>query len=110
MNLRWLSAPDDEVTTAIRNVRTSACPPWLPSRREVLAHVDDSLLLLGPLLILIYRASSPTAPATAPSRRRRPTGSLGRPWCSTSSSLGPASCTAGPCSPVMGADPGAHPA
>ncbi|MDO4074330.1 hypothetical protein [Clavibacter michiganensis] len=55
MNLRWLSAPDDEVTTAMRNVRTSACPPWLPSRREVLAHVDDSLLLLGPLLILIYR-------------------------------------------------------
>ena len=27
MNLRWLSAPDDEATAAMRNVRTSACPP-----------------------------------------------------------------------------------
>ncbi|RIJ51458.1 hypothetical protein DZG00_08800 [Clavibacter lycopersici] len=54
MDLRWLSAPDDEVAEAMRTVRQGARPRWVPSRRKVLAHVNDSLLLWGLCLVLMY--------------------------------------------------------
>ncbi|MFT2751835.1 hypothetical protein [Clavibacter sp. Sh2088] len=54
MDLRWLSAPDDEVAAAMRSVRQGARPSWVPSRRKVLAHVNDSLLLWGLCLVLMY--------------------------------------------------------
>ena len=54
MDLRWLSAPDDEVAEAMRTVRTSARPSWVPSRRKVLAHVNDSLILWYVCVVLLY--------------------------------------------------------
>ncbi|WP_445443748.1 hypothetical protein [Clavibacter sp. km1a] len=54
MDLRWLSAPDDEVAEAMRAVRTSGRPRWVPSRREVLARVNDSLILWYVCLVLMY--------------------------------------------------------
>jgi hypothetical protein len=54
MDLRWLSAPDDEVAEAMRTVRTSARPSWVPSRRKVLAHVNDSLILWYVCIVLMY--------------------------------------------------------
>ncbi|MFT2692546.1 hypothetical protein [Clavibacter zhangzhiyongii] len=54
MDLRWLSAPDDEVAEAMRTVRTSGRPSWVPSRRKVLAHVNDSLILWYVCVILMY--------------------------------------------------------
>lgn len=54
MDLRWLSAPDDEVAGAMRTVRQSARPSWVPSRRKVLAHVNDSLILWFVCVILMY--------------------------------------------------------
>ncbi|RIJ57539.1 hypothetical protein, partial [Clavibacter phaseoli] len=54
MDLRWLSAPDDEVAEAMRTVRTSARPSWVPSRRKVLAHVNDSLILWFGCVVLMY--------------------------------------------------------
>jgi hypothetical protein len=53
MDLRWLSAHDDEVAEAMRTVRTSGRPSWVPSRRKVLAHVDDSLILWYVCLLLM---------------------------------------------------------
>ncbi|MFT2706618.1 hypothetical protein [Clavibacter zhangzhiyongii] len=54
MDLRWLSAPDDEVAEAMRTVRTSGRPSWVPSRRKVLAHVNDSLILWYVCVVLLY--------------------------------------------------------
>ncbi|QOD44834.1 hypothetical protein [Clavibacter zhangzhiyongii] len=54
MDLRWLSASDDEVAEAMRTVRTSGRPSWMPSRRKVLAHVNDSLILWYVCVILMY--------------------------------------------------------
>ncbi len=54
MDLRWLSAPDDEVAEAMRTVRQSARPSWVPSRRKVLAHVNDSLILWYVCIVLLY--------------------------------------------------------
>jgi hypothetical protein len=54
MDLRWLSAPDDEVAEAMRTVRTSGRPSWVPSRRKVLAHVNDSLILWYVCVVLMY--------------------------------------------------------
>ncbi|PPF66887.1 hypothetical protein C5E16_10535 [Clavibacter michiganensis] len=53
MDVHWLSAPDDEVARAMRAVRTGARPRWMPSRRKVLAHVSDSLLLWALCLVLM---------------------------------------------------------
>ncbi|MFH6680807.1 hypothetical protein [Clavibacter michiganensis] len=54
MDLRWLSAPDDEVAEAMCTVRQSARPSWVPSRRKVLAHVNDSLILWYVCIVLLY--------------------------------------------------------
>jgi hypothetical protein len=54
MDLRWLSAPDDEVAEAMRTVRASARPSWVPSRRKLLAHVNDSLILWFVCVVLMY--------------------------------------------------------
>jgi hypothetical protein len=54
MDLRWLSAPDDEVAEAMRAVRESGRATWVPSRRKVLAHVNDSLILWYVCLVLMH--------------------------------------------------------
>lgn len=54
MDLRWLSAPDDEVAAAMRTVKESARPAWVPSRRKVLAHVNDSLILWYVCIVLMW--------------------------------------------------------
>jgi hypothetical protein len=54
MDLRWLTAPDDEVAEAMRAARTSGRPSWVPSRREVLARVNDWLILWYVCLVLMH--------------------------------------------------------
>jgi len=45
MELRWLHAPDDEVAAAMAAVRRSSRPAWVPNRRQVVLHVNYSLIL-----------------------------------------------------------------
>ena len=43
--LRWLTAPDAEVAAAMAAVRRDSRPTWVPTRRQVLVHVNYSLML-----------------------------------------------------------------
>ncbi|WP_147303971.1 hypothetical protein [Subtercola boreus] len=45
MDLRWLTAPEAEVAAAMATVRRESRPAWVPSRRPVLVHVNQCLLL-----------------------------------------------------------------
>ncbi|MHA6670140.1 hypothetical protein ACX3O0_14870 [Homoserinimonas sp. A447] len=45
MDLRWLTAPDQEVAAAMAAVRHDSRPTWVPTRRQVLAHVNRCLIL-----------------------------------------------------------------
>jgi hypothetical protein len=45
MDLRWLSAPDDEVAAAMATLRRDSRPAWVPTKRQVLVHVNNCLML-----------------------------------------------------------------
>jgi len=45
MDLRWLSAPDNEVAAAMATLRRDSRPSWVPTRRQVLVHVNNCLIL-----------------------------------------------------------------
>ena len=45
MELRWLTAPADEVAAAMASVRRDSRPKWVPTRRQVLVHVNNCLIL-----------------------------------------------------------------
>ncbi|GAB2467155.1 hypothetical protein HD599_000365 [Conyzicola lurida] len=45
LDLRWLAAPDSEVAAAMAAVRRDSRPKWVPTRRQVLVHVNYSLML-----------------------------------------------------------------
>ena len=45
MELRWLSAPDAEVAVAMAALRRNSRPTWVPTRRQVLVHVNRCLIL-----------------------------------------------------------------
>ncbi|WP_165063210.1 hypothetical protein [Marisediminicola senii] len=45
VDLRWLTAPADEVASAMARVRRGSRPRWMPTRRQVLVHVNHCLLL-----------------------------------------------------------------
>ena len=53
MDLRWLSAPDDAVAQAMATLRRDARPRWMPTRRQVLVHVDDCLILWYVCLVFL---------------------------------------------------------
>ncbi|MET0932173.1 MAG: hypothetical protein ABWX56_00555 [Mycetocola sp.] len=45
MQSRWLTAPEYEVATAMASVRRDSRPKWVPTRRQVLVHVNHCLIL-----------------------------------------------------------------
>lgn len=45
MDLRWLSAPEDEVAAAMAAVRRTSRPSWVPTKRQVLLQVNHCLIL-----------------------------------------------------------------
>ncbi len=45
MDVRWLSAPDNEVAAAMAALRRKSRPSWVPTKRQVLVHVNNSLIL-----------------------------------------------------------------
>lgn len=45
MDLRWLSAPEREVVEAMARLRKDSRPSWVPTRRQVLVHVNHCLML-----------------------------------------------------------------
>jgi hypothetical protein len=45
MALHWLTAPEDEVAAAMASIRRDAWPKWVPTRRQVLVHVNHCLIL-----------------------------------------------------------------
>ncbi|MGW9630931.1 hypothetical protein ACWGST_09510 [Agromyces sp. NPDC055520] len=45
LDLRWLHASDDEVAAAMATVRRGSRPSWVPTKRQVLVHVNDCLIL-----------------------------------------------------------------
>ncbi|MGO1538162.1 MAG: hypothetical protein ACTHZ9_07260 [Leucobacter sp.] len=45
MDLRWLSAPEREVAEAMAQVRKTGRPKWVPTKRQVLVHINHCLML-----------------------------------------------------------------
>ena len=45
LDLRWLSAPEHEVAAAMATARRSERPRWVPTRRQLLVHVNNCLIL-----------------------------------------------------------------
>ncbi|TXK12862.1 hypothetical protein [Microbacterium hatanonis] len=45
MDLRWMTAPPEEVAEAMATVRRESRPSWSPTKRQVLLHVNNCLLL-----------------------------------------------------------------
>jgi hypothetical protein len=45
VELRWLTAPDVEVAAAMASIRRDSRPTWVPTRRQVLVHVNHCLIL-----------------------------------------------------------------
>jgi hypothetical protein len=45
IDLRWLTAPDAEVAAAMASIRRDSRPTWVPTRRQVLVHVNHCLIL-----------------------------------------------------------------
>lgn len=45
MDLRWLDAPEAEVAAAMAQLRSESRPRWLPTKRQVLVHVNFCLML-----------------------------------------------------------------
>ncbi|MFG6401250.1 hypothetical protein [Microbacterium sp. P04] len=45
MNLYWLTAPDREVAAAVEAQRRESRPRWVPTKREMLVHVNRALIL-----------------------------------------------------------------
>ncbi|MFG6445834.1 hypothetical protein ACFXP7_10965 [Microbacterium sp. P06] len=45
MDLRWMTAPADDVAEAMESVRREMRPSWAPTKRQVLLHVNNCLLL-----------------------------------------------------------------
>ena len=45
IELRWLSAADDEVAAAMATLRSASRPAWVPTRRQILVHVNQCLIL-----------------------------------------------------------------
>lgn len=44
-DLRWLRAPEREVAAAMATIRRESRPTWVPTKRQVLVHVNDCLIL-----------------------------------------------------------------
>jgi hypothetical protein len=53
MDLRWLSASDAEVAAAMASARRDARPKWVPTRRRVLLHVNNALVLWYLAIVLL---------------------------------------------------------
>jgi hypothetical protein len=53
MDLGWLTAPADEVAAAIARLRRDSRPTWVPTRRQVLVHVNSCLLLWYLCIVLV---------------------------------------------------------
>jgi hypothetical protein len=45
MDLRWLSASDHEVAAAMATVRRDSRPKWVPTKRQLLVHMNHCLIL-----------------------------------------------------------------
>lgn len=45
LDLRWLTAPELDVAQAIARVRRESRPSWVPTKRQVLVHVNHCLML-----------------------------------------------------------------
>ena len=45
LDLRWLTAPRDKVAAAMASLRCDSRPTWVPTRRQVLVHVNRCLIL-----------------------------------------------------------------
>lgn len=45
VELRWLTAPEDEVAAAMAAQQRDARPSWVPTRRQLLVHVNHCLML-----------------------------------------------------------------
>ena len=45
IDVRWLHASDAEVAAAMATVRRESRPKWVPTKRQVLVHVNDCLIL-----------------------------------------------------------------
>jgi len=53
VDLSWLSAPESEVAQAMRRLRLSSRPSWVPTRRHVLVHVNHCLMLWYLCIVLM---------------------------------------------------------
>jgi hypothetical protein len=45
MDLRWLTASDHDVAAAMATVRRDSRPKWVPTRRQLLVHINHCLIL-----------------------------------------------------------------
>ncbi|WP_110587968.1 hypothetical protein [Microbacterium suaedae] len=53
MDLRWLSAPEHEIAEAMQQYRLSSRPHWVPTKRQVLVHVNHCLMLWYLCIVLM---------------------------------------------------------
>ena len=53
MDLRWLSAPADEVAEAMLRYRLSSRPSWVPTKRRVLVHLNHCLMIWYLFVVLM---------------------------------------------------------
>ncbi|MGM7665968.1 hypothetical protein [Microbacterium sp. A93] len=53
MDLRWLGAAEHEVAEAMARVRRTARPSWVPTKRQVLVHVNHCLMLWYLCIVLM---------------------------------------------------------
>ncbi|WP_423922243.1 hypothetical protein ACPEEZ_02365 [Frigoribacterium sp. 2-23] len=51
-DLRWLTAPETDVAAAMATVRRDSRPRWVPTKRQVLFHVNNCLLLWFVCIVL----------------------------------------------------------
>lgn len=53
LDLRWLHAPEHEVAAAMATVRRDSRPSWVPTKRQVLVHVNHCLMLWYLCIVLM---------------------------------------------------------
>lgn len=54
VDVRWLQASNDEVAAAMATVRRESRPSWVPTKRQVLVHVNFCLILWYLFFVLMF--------------------------------------------------------
>lgn len=54
VGVRWLQASNDEVAAAMATVRRESRPSWVPTKRQVLVHVNFCLILWYLFFVLMF--------------------------------------------------------